>query len=385
MGISMVSNLDPPPFSDTSAGRAPGVESGFAPGGEFTVGVEEELILVDAEHRTLADASAVIAGLPAPAPEVGMISREIFESEVEFATVACQDAGQVCSKLSTLRGALRRTGARALAAGLHPDAPLGDVPLTDAPRYRAIAANLAGLLRMPTAALQVHVGMPDAASAIAAYRGLRHHLAVLRALSASSPFWHGHHSGLASARWAVVGSYPRSGIPPTVHSWAEYVALTDAVVAAAGVPDYTYLWWDQRIQPRLGTIEVRVMDAQPSLDAVAGLTALVQGLARHAVERPCVVDMPSAVLAENDFRAARYGLQARLVDLDGALRPVRELAALLLAEARIDLRADGLDAPLAGVEKLLRDEPEYARQRRVHAEGGMPALLTDLATRTLPG
>ncbi|MBO9523654.1 MAG: YbdK family carboxylate-amine ligase [Nocardioidaceae bacterium] len=358
--------------------------NGFAPGGEFSVGAEEELLLVGADNLLAAGGTAdLLATLGPRATGLGTVMPEVFGAEIEFASVVCRDADQVWTRLHRLRAALASAGGRAMAVGVHPAGAFGDATLTDAPRYRAIGASLGGLLRTPTAALQVHVGMPDAATAVTAYRGLRHHLPVLRALTAASPYWHGQDSGLASARWAVVGSYPRSGVPPAVSSWDEYAALTASVLAAAEAPDHTYLWWDLRLQPRLGTIEVRVMDAQPSLAVAAGLVALVQGLARAAVERPVLVEMPAPVLAENDFRAARYGLNARLADSDGMLRPARKLAAGLVAQARAALGTDGLDGPLDAIIRLLVAETEPERQRRLHQQHGMPALLDDLVLRTL--
>jgi carboxylate-amine ligase len=228
----------------------------------------------------------------------------------------------------------------------------------------------------------VHVGLPDAASAVTAYRGLRQHLPVLRALAAGSPFWHGRDSGLASARAAVISSYPRSTLPPVVRSWDEYVALSRDVLAAAEAPDASFVWWGARIQARLGTVEVRVMDPQPSLSAAAGLAALVQGLAAHALDSPPVTDVPGEVLAENDFRVVRHGLDARILDATGTMRPVRAIATGLVADARAALRPLGLDAALAGVERILAGEPEYVRHRRLHATGGMPAVLADLVERT---
>lgn len=356
----------------------------FVSGGDLTVGAEEELLLVGPDNLLRSARTAdLVKAVGSLAAGLGTVKPEVFGAEIEFATVVCQDAGQVRTRLQLLRSALRHEGGRALAVGVHPAGMFGDVHLTPSTRYDAIGANLGGLLRTPTASLQVHVGLPDTASAVAAYRGMRHHLAVLHALSAASPFWHGQDSGLASARWGVITSYPRSGVPPAVTSWEEYVALTEALVAAAEVPDYTYVWWDVRIQPRIGTVEIRVMDVQPSLEVAAGLTALIQGLARVAVERPLAVDMPSTVLAENDFRAARYGLETRLVGVDGTALPARELAAGLVAQARAVLRPEGKDAPLDAVTRVLAEETEPARQRRIHAEGGMPALLEDLATRTL--
>jgi len=356
----------------------------FAAGGEFTVGCEEELLLVDGENRLLdAGSGELIETVQAHPRAGGTVTKELFGAEIEFATVVCQDAEEAGNCLADLRASLCRAGGRAMAVGLHPAGEFGDARLTESPRYDAIGASFAGLLRTPTAALQVHVGMPDAATAITAYRGLRHRLALLRALAAGSPYWHGRDSGFASGRWAVINSYPRGGVPPVVRSWEEYVALNEAVAAAAEVRDYTHVWWDVRLQPRLGTIEVRVMDAQSSLRAAVGLTALIQALARRAVERPLAVDVPSEVLAENDFRAARDGLDARIVDIDGTMRPVRELAATALGEARAVLASDGLEGSLEAIDQILADEPEYTRQRRIHNEHGMAGLLADLTARTM--
>ena len=356
----------------------------FAAGGEFTVGSEEELLLVDTDDR-LKDARSgeLIEAVQAGSFAAGTVTKELFGAEIEFATAVCQNADEVGICLAEFRASLCRAGGRAMAVGLHPAGEFGNAMLTVSPRYEAIGASLAGLLRTPTAALQVQVGMPDAATAITAYRGLRHRLALLRALAAGSPYWHGLDSGFATGRWAVINSYPRGGVPPVVHSWEEYVALNEAVAAAAEVPDYTYVWWDVRLQPRLGTIEVRVMDAQSSLRAAVGLTALIQALARYAVDRPLAVDVPSDVLAENDFRAARDGLDARIVDIDGTMRPVRELAAAALGEARAVLASDGLEGPLEAIDQILTDEPEYTRQRRIHYERGMAGLLADLTARTM--
>jgi len=356
-------------------------------GGEFTVGVEEELFLIDRSGHLAPDSGeALLDRVRAQADALpGRVSCEVFAAQVEFATSVCARADQVAPQLRALRSALMAAGGRVLAAGLHPTAPFADAPLTTVDRYRLIGDNLAGLLRTPTAAFQVHVGLPDKRAALLAYRGMRHRLMVLQALASNSPFWHGRDSGLASARWAVIGSYPRSGIPPVARSWDEYASLIDAVQQAAEVPDYTHVWWDARLQPRLGTIEVRVMDAQPSLNTAAGLAALTQGLVRYAVENPPDIDVPSAVLAENSFRVARYGLETTVTDVHGTSRPMRELAAEMLDEARAALRSDRLDERLEDVEKLLASETDYARQRRLHEDHGMAAVLRDLVERTTHG
>lgn len=356
-------------------------EHGFGDGGNFTVGAEEELFLVDASGD-LARGDFPERFLEQSPRGAGAVTRELYAAQIEFATAVCADATEIAEHLGALRGALAAAGGRPLAAGLHPAAAFGDAELTRADRYRFIGDSLAGLLRTPTAAFQVHVGLPDAEAAVRAYRGIRHSLAVLQALAATSPFWHGRDSGLASARLGVISSYPRGGVPPVVGSWDEYAALVDLVAAAAGVPDYTLVWWDARLQPRLGTLEVRVMDAQPSLTRAAGLAALVQGLVRRAVENPVAFDVPSPVLAENNFRTARYGLETTIADVDGTMRPVREIATRMVADARAVLAPDGLDAALGGVEQILAEEPEYERQRRLHAEGGIAAVVADLLDRT---
>lgn len=387
MVMSFTNAAQPTCVPDAAAAHV-GMVPDFVPGGAFTVGVEEELLLVD-EHDELLDGTAagpLIERVQARAPvAAGAVTTELFAAEIEFATSVCGGAEAAGSCLATLRHSLGQAGGRAMAAGLHPAAAFRDLEITRADRYEAIDADFAGLLRTPTAALQVHVGLPDAESAVTALRGLRHQLAVIRALAASTPYWHGQDSGLASARWAVISSYPRSGVPPVPTCWDDYVERATAVAVAAEAPDSSFVWWGARIQPRLGTVEVRVMDAQPSLSTAVGLTALVQGLARHAVEVPPAVDVSTEVLAENDFRVARHGLEATIADVDGTMRPVREIAARLVTDAVGALGNDGLADPLQEVTRILADESAYARQRRLHAEGGMAAVLADLTARTRQG
>lgn len=356
----------------------------YVPGGEFTVGAEEELVLVQPDGSLLAAGGDVVARLAALGG-CGRVSEELFAGQVELSTDVCRDANEVGLCLARFRRAVADAGALGIAVGVHPSAPFGAARTTHSARYDPIAEDLGGLFRAPTSAFQVHVGMPDAASAMSAYRGLRNRLALLRALAAASPFWHGWDSGLASARAALVRSYPRTTVPPVLRSYAEYECRTRAIVAAAEAPDYTYVWWDLRLQPRLGTLEVRVMDAQPSVRRAVALTALVQGLARHAVEHPTSVDLPTEVLDENDFRAFRYGIEARIVDVDGALKPLRQIAHAAQREALRSLCAYGSAEALDGIATMLAELPEPSRQRAVVAESGIPGLVRDLISRTMSG
>jgi carboxylate-amine ligase len=355
----------------------------FDKGSEFTVGVEEELMLVDDQNQLLGHQAAPLTErLCLRQSDHGRFTTEVYVDQIELVTKVCRDADEIAGALRSLRTSVLESGGRPMAAGLHPDAGFGDACLVSSPRYDRIIAEYAGLFRTPTAATQVHVGLPDADAALSAYRGLRNRLPLLRALAAASPYWHGRDSGMASARSAVIRSYPRTTVPPVLHSWEQYAELTSTILTAAEAPDYTYVWWDLRPQPRLGTLEIRVMDAQPSLDRVAGLTALIQGLARHAVESPETVDLPVEVLAENDFRAAHHGLDARVLDPDGLIRPMREIAVRAVLDARRALADDGLDAALDEVDAMLVSPSEAVRQRLLYRQHGMAALLADVVART---
>ena len=259
----------------------------FAPGGEFSVGVEEELMLVGDHDELLgADAAPLVEAMVQAPVADGVVTGEIYVDQVELNTPVCRGADEVRHALAALRGAVVDVGGRVLAAGVHPTASVGVADIVRSPRYDRIIDEYAGLLRTPTAALQVHVGLPDEETAMLAYRGLRNRLPLLRALAAGSPYWHGLDSGQASARAAIIRSYPRTTMPPLLRSWEEYVTRTEALMRAAETDDHTYVWWEMRPRPVLGTLEVRVMDAVAPLSTVAALTALVQGIARRAVEDP---------------------------------------------------------------------------------------------------
>jgi carboxylate-amine ligase len=282
--------------------------------------------------------------------------------------------------VAALRARARAAGGTLLGAGIHPDGAFGDVTHVDEPRYHEIHGQLRGLLRRtPTCALHVHVGMPDAATAIHVYNGLREHLPLLQALAANSPFWHGSDSGLATARAQLFRGYPRADIPPAFADFAAFEETVEGLVAAGDAPDYTFLWWDLRPHPRLGTVEVRAMDAQSALWSVAALAALVHGLAHAAAHAPAPARWtPREMLMESSFRAARDGIGATLLH-DGAMRPVPEIARAAVARAAPFARELGVEDELALVQRILSEGGGADRQRAAHAAGGMPGLLRHLA------
>jgi carboxylate-amine ligase len=352
-------------------------EAGFGAQADFAIGVEEELILVDPETRGLSHAGAdVLARMEGLDPGTdGFAHPDTYSALIELASPVARDAGEGAAALSALRARLRAAGGTTIGAGIHPDGAFGDVVHVDEPRYHRIVAQLQGLIgRTPTCALHVHVGMPDAATAIRVFNGLREQLPLLQALAANSPFWHGRDSGLATARAQLFRGYPRAEIPRTFASYDEYAESVQSVVAAGDLPDYTFVWWDVRPHPRLGTVEVRAMDSQSAVWSAAGLAALVHGLARAEADERRDAWVAREVLEEATFTAARDGLRARL-PLDGALRSVAEVASAALERARPHADELGSGDALDGIERILAEGNGADRQRAAYSRGGMSALL----------
>jgi carboxylate-amine ligase len=353
-----------------------GVEHRFGLEADFALGFEEELLLVDAV--TLAPANRASELLSALAPPVGDIKHDLYEAMIECSTPVVRGAPEGVETLAALRLALREAGASFIGAGLHPAAAFGEVEHVPTERYVGIREAMRGLVsRTPTAALHVHVGMPDPETALAVCNRLRAHLPLLQALAAHSPYWHGRDSGFASARSMVFRAFPRSTIPPTFASWEHYEEVVRWCLAAGDLPDYTYLWWDLRPSPKVGTVEVRAMDAQSRLESVCGIAALVHALAVACADGAEELAPPPEALLESSFRAGRDGVDAT-VWWRGALRPVREVGADALALARPYARdLDGEDA-LEEVERILREGSGATRMRAAHARGGMREVLARL-------
>ena len=355
-------------------------EHSFGSGSPFTLGVEEELFLVDpvTGHQTNSS-TEVLARAESAA---GTIERELHACQVELITKVHASAGEAARALGELRGAVVATGAGILGSGTHPSANEGDAEITDKERYERIHDLLGDAAVTPVSGLHVHVGMPDPETAIRVFNGLRDHLPLLHALSANSPFRHARDTGLASARDMTLRSWPRSGVPRAFSDFSDFREMSDAVSRAAGVPDYTWFWWKVRPHPRLGTVEIRSMDAQTSVDDVAALVALVHCLARALADRPAHRGLAAEILEESIFRAARWGVEAELIDMDGERRPVATLLAQLL-EQLSDVAAE-LDcaAELARLPELVRAGGGAGRQRAIHRIAGIDAVTRTLTERT---
>jgi carboxylate-amine ligase len=336
-------------------------------GRAFALGVEEELLLVDPDtHLLKHDAERVLAAVDGLQPD-------LYLALVESASPISADAAEAVADLHERRERIRALGDLVIGAGIHPAGPFAEAPHVPNDRYREVESQLRGLSeRTPTCALHVHVGMPDEDTALRVYNGLREHLPLITALAANSPFWHGIDSKLQSARTQMFRAYPRADIPPAYPTWDDYHASIAAICRVGDIPDYTFMWWDLRPHPNLGTVEVRSMDSQSSLADVTGLAALIHFLARRAAEEASPGRAGWSLreaLMESSFRAARDGIDATLWH-DGALRPVAEIFRAVTAGAD--------DPALEEVERMLRDGNGAARQRAAYARGGMKELLATL-------
>ena len=354
-------------------------EHRFGTSAPLSLGVEEELLLIGADRRLAPVAERVIADLD-PAFAAG-VSTEIFATEIELKTGICADAGQALEELASLRQGVRAAGAELLGCGLHPD-DKSAVKLVSKPRYDVVKDDLAGILNATPAGLHVHVGMPDPETAIRVANAMRLQLPLLEAITANSPFREGFDTGLASARTASLRSYPRFEIPRSFADYEEFVTVADQLIAAAGVADYTYLWWDVRPHPRFGTVEVRGMDVQADVAANVAIAALIQALAAREIERPTAVDLRREAIEESYFQAERHGLRARLMIDEETAASAGALGRKILDEALPFARELGGEEALEEVDRILREGNGADEQRRVHAERGIEGLLEHLVERT---
>ncbi len=348
----------------------------------LSIGIEEELLLVDEQLRLTAASAKVLDRIDPIIRE--RVTTEIFATQIELKTGVCRDAGEALQELAHLRGLVRKTGAELMGSGLHPDDD-EEATLVDKPRYEVVHKDLASLLRTPPCGLHVHVGMPDPETAIGVANALRHHLPTLQALTANSPFRQGEDSGLASARAAVVGSFPRFEMPRAFRDYEDFCRVADQLIAAAGVEDYTYLWWDVRPHPRLGTVEVRGMDVQTEVERNVAIGALIQALAAKEIDRPSTHGLCREALEESYFQAGRHGLDARLLTDDETAMPARKVATQVLGEVAPYARELGNEEALEQIARIVHEGNGADEQRRTHSDRGLDGLLRDLVARSRGG
>jgi carboxylate-amine ligase len=292
----------------------------FAASAPLTLGVEEEVMILDAasldQVGAVHDLIAAVADRELP----GALKTELFASVVELATAVCPDAHAAATAVRALRRAAceaaTANGLAIAAAGTHPFARPEAQPVVDEERYTSFV-RYAGISarRQGVQGLHVHVGMPSGEACWQALEWMLPWLPLVLALSANSPYLAGEATGLASNRAPVLAELPRAGAPPALGSYAGWEAWVDRLVTFGVTADHTRIWWDARPHPRFGTLEVRMPDQPTSVERTALLVALVQALAATALELPSAQG-DRGFYAQNRWAAARFGPKAELIHPD---------------------------------------------------------------------
>jgi glutamate---cysteine ligase / carboxylate-amine ligase len=357
--------------------------SGGAAVSPWTVGIEEEVMLLDPETWSVANRiEDVLDALP---PAVGrQASAETHACVIELRTNPHSTVREAAAELAHLRASLddavqETLGLRAAVAGTHPLVTSEEVAVSSGGRYRQVNASMRALThREPTMAQHVHVAVPDPETAVRVLDGLRSDLPLLLALSGNSPYWRGEDSGFASIRTPIFSMFPRVGIPRRFGSYAEYVGAVDPLLGSEAIPEPGFLWWDARLRPHLGTVEVRIMDAQTRVADAAALAAVVHCLACLRANGARPADPGPEVLAENRFLAARDGTRAQIIDARTLRkRSIRGALTELLGRCESIAPSLGCAGELAAASGLAAD-PGAARQRRLAARDGVAALPASL-------
>ena len=343
----------------------------------LTIGIEEEYLLVDVETLDLAEAPPAL--MEACAEELGgQFSPEFLQCQVEVGTRVCATVGEARDDLRRLRSCVRdhaaRHGLRPIAVSCHPFADWKRQSTTDKDRYHDLRQKLAGVARrMLICGMHVHVGIESKSQRIDLMPQLSYFLPHLLALSTSSPFWQGDDTGLSSYRLSVFDNMPRTGLPPNFASWGEFERTTAVLIDLGIIEDTTKIWWDLRPSHRYPTLESRICDVSPRLEHTIALAAMTQALTRMlwrlATRNQSWRRYDRFLIAENRWRAQRYGCAEGLIDLGrGAIEPmhvlVDEIVELLQEDAGVLQSTREIES--------LRDIPDHGtssdRQRAVLAE-----------------
>jgi glutamate---cysteine ligase / carboxylate-amine ligase len=359
----------------------------------FTLGVEEEFQLVDSVSCELVSRFDEVEEEVGHAAEV---KPELLQSVLEVATHVHGSVPDAIEESRELRRVVSRAAAESgtlvVSAGTHPFSRYEHQDVTEQERYLDLIDRMQWVAeREVIFGLHVHVGLSTGHEAVAVANALRTWLPELLALSANSPFWQGRDTGLASTRSKIFDAFPRSGIPPAFSSFEEWELTMDRGSRLGFFDDYTYVWWDLRLHPQLGTIEIRICDGQTRLASTAGIVALVQGLVASLSDRyerdGALPIQPVMLIAENKWRAVRYGLDADLVDLErDEERPAREAILELVERAAPHAQRLGSAHELAEVERICRRGSGADEQRAVFdRDRSLLAVVRRLAELTAEG
>jgi len=362
-----------------------------------TLGVEWELQLIDAASRLLRqDAREVITALQArgAAGTGPKIHDELMQSTVEVVTGVCSTVTEALADLAATIAQLQRItdmrGTMLACAGTHPVSDWRDAKMAPIQRYAELVEQMQWLARrIQTFGVHVHVGLRDGSKAIPIVNALAAYLPHFLALTASSPFWGGHDTGLASSRAVIFGGLPTAGPPHLLADWSEFEEYMDTLLRAGTIRSIKEVWWDVRPHPDLGTVEIRMFDGVPTLHEVGMVAALSQSLVQlfdTQLDRGYrLPSQPSWVIRDNKWRATRYGLDAIVItNAAGSTAPLRDELYELSQELRPVAQRLGCAEELGVLGEVLERGASYERQRALMATGGrltdvVDALVTEFA------
>jgi carboxylate-amine ligase len=354
------------------------LEHRFGASDPFTLGVEEEYMLLDPESFDLVQHIETVLDAVRGDELADRINAELMQSVLEIATPVCRTPADVMRELSTLRGYVRDVaggeGLRVGSAGTHPFSLFERQRITAKDRYHALIDQLQYVARRELIfGMHIHVAVDDPDKAIQVVNGLLPHLAPLLALSASSPFWRGEATGLASSRQIVFSAFPRSGPPPRFRDYEDYASVVGQLERTGCIADYTHIWWDIRPHPKWGTVEVRICDAVTRVEDAVAIAAYCQAVVKAISDRyDAGEEIPTfhrILTTENKWLAARYGLEAPIMDLATGRRirvPIAKLVRRTLRDLEPHARELGSERELEGIEALLSRGNSAERQLRVY-------------------
>ena len=378
----------------------------FAPGGSvldhafgrsepYTLGVEEEYMLLHADTLDLVQHIDTFLDAVEGHELAPRVNAELMQSVLEIATPVCRTAGDVDRELRRLRAYVAEIASedklRVGSAGTHPFSLFERQRITARDRYRHLIDQMQYVARRELIfGLHIHVAVDDPEKAIQVVNGLLAHISSLLALSASSPFWRGEATGLSSSRQIVFAAFPRSGPPPRFKDYADYAEVVGQLEKTGCIADYTHIWWDIRLHPRLGTVEIRVCDAVTRVEDAVALAAFCQALVKHYCERYDRGDeIPSyhrILTTENKWLAARYGLEAPVMDLATGRRnrvPVAQLVRRTLRDIEPHARELGSERELEGVREILaRGNGADLQRRTFNANRDIVEVVREIADAT---
>jgi len=351
----------------------------FSASERSSLGVEWELELIDlASGELTAGAEEILAELaPAPGVEHPKVKHELLQSCVEVITGVCATVAEARADLAGTVAAVQAAAARRdlglMCSGTHPTTHWATQKISDNERYRQLVErNQRVAERLQIFGVHVHVGVRAEDKVMPIVNALLDYVPHLLALSASSPFWLGVDTGLASYRSKVFEGMPTAGLPYQLSTWDEFEHYMELQIRTGAIETVREVWWDVRPHPDFGTVELRICDGLPTLDEVTAVAALAQCLVEQMdtqLDRGFRLPEPRAwVVRENKWRAARYGLDAEIVvDALGTIRPVRAAIRELIADLTPTAKRLGCEDELATVSRILEHGASYQRQRRVAA------------------